>query len=110
MTAVRHPGKTAQHGCYAYLPGTGPAGQACLNCASRNTVRSAYGEHSYCRKWREMTPDRKIKQKTIDPYMPACKYFTPAARQRPVSDPPIAPLSSDMTINNYGQDDEEIQL
>lgn len=96
---VRDPGKVAQHGCYAYFPGTGPAGALCLNCAHRTTTQGVDREYSYCGKWRELVPDRRIKTKPIDAYTPACKYFEQAQRKR-FAGPPVTPHMSGLTVNN----------
>jgi hypothetical protein len=62
-----------QLGCYAHLPGSGPAGEICSRCS----FLTPQGSRFVCFKYRTMTGRVP---KPISPNSSACKYFT--ARRR----------------------------
>jgi hypothetical protein len=61
-------GRKAQLGCYAALPGSGPAGAICSHCALLDPDGSMF----VCRKYRSLTGR---KGKPISPNSAACRYF-----------------------------------
>jgi hypothetical protein len=70
----KHPlletGRTARLGCYAALPGSGPAGAICSRCA----LLEPDGSRFVCRKYHILTGR---KGKPIVPDTAACRYFEP---------------------------------
>ena len=72
MMKNRHPlpatGHAARPGCYAALPGTGPAGARCSGCV----LLVPEGSKFVCAQYRRLTGR---KGKPISPDTDACRYF-----------------------------------
>jgi hypothetical protein len=60
--------KRTTFGCYAALPGSGPAGKICAQCALMHRDRSKI----YCRGYEHIT---KVRGAAIDSSTAACRYF-----------------------------------
>jgi hypothetical protein len=65
--------RTTPIGCYAALPGTGPANEICARCS----LLAPEGSRFVCGQYQAIT---RKKGKPISPNSPACKYFV--ARRR----------------------------
>ena len=62
--------KTAKHGGYAHFPGTGPSPSTCSTCGYAK--REGHTK-TFCRKATELTGHNRG---SINPFSPACKYYT----------------------------------
>jgi hypothetical protein len=60
--------RKVQFGCYAHIPGTGPAGEVCSHCALLVPDRSKF----VCGKYQRLAGR---KGKPISPNSSACKHF-----------------------------------
>ncbi len=70
--------KRGEGGNYAAAPDSGPADQACRNCASIRRI--SHGHHAAkCNRYMPNKPPTTPADITIDPESPACFYFTKLA-------------------------------
>lgn len=67
-TPLLDTGRRNQLGCYAALPGTGPAGAICHGCV----LLVPEGSRFVCSKYQRLTGR---KPKPISPSSSACRYF-----------------------------------
>jgi hypothetical protein len=73
MFPTTSPVRKTPIGCYAAIPGTGPANEICARCS----LLAPSGSRFICGKYQAIAHKQA---KPISPNSPACKYF--AARRR----------------------------
>jgi hypothetical protein len=67
------PVRTTPIGCYAALPGSGPANEICARCS----LLAPDGNRFVCGKYQALA---RKKARPISPNSSACKYFEPRRR------------------------------
>ncbi len=72
-TPLLENGRKVQLGCFAHIPGTGPAGEICARCS----YLTPEGPKFVCIKYRLMS---RQQGKPISPNSSACRYFSPRKR------------------------------
>lgn len=65
---LKNVGKTAKHGCYAFMPGTGPSLYRCVDCAFGETDKTKF----FCGKFFML---RGFRGDPIPKHAKTCKYF-----------------------------------